>query len=421
MASIINLFQEYFYPEPAAPQPVQPPAPPPPPPPPPPADVVFVGAGPVGLWTAIIAKLKNPNLKIVLLEKHDSYQRSHVLQLDYKCFNDVPDDPRLQKLIAEFKKSKYIRTNEIEKGFKNLAEELGIKIIQQDVTEPLKLKEQFPNARVFVGSDGSHSQFREAFFGNEYAFKHDLQYIAEVKYEVHGEARKFKSATKAYRTLKLIKTVATEHIGREKDGVTPVTLRFFISKETYQKMSKATFKNPYNLSTQENTDPTLMQTIKIWLNAKAKIDKELRVRGSEKITVTKLSSYAAKHVFKKIDDNTVCAIVGDAAAGVPFFRAGFMGFSSGKKLADAISAFFSNKSVEPKFKISKKDLKPKDPSQAFDDYAASIKKISEHEAWVASMKNLFIRFYIWFIQISSIVPWQINKWSHIQAQEFKNE
>lgn len=45
------------------------------------ADVVVVGAGPVGLWTAIQIQLRFPDAHVVMFEKHSSYQRRHVLRL----------------------------------------------------------------------------------------------------------------------------------------------------------------------------------------------------------------------------------------------------------------------------------------------------------------------------------------------------
>ena len=45
--------------------------------------VVIVGAGPVGLWTAIQLLKREPALEVVLLERHESYARSHVLRLDH--------------------------------------------------------------------------------------------------------------------------------------------------------------------------------------------------------------------------------------------------------------------------------------------------------------------------------------------------
>ena len=46
------------------------------------ADVVFVGAGPVGIWTAIQIQQRCPEADIVMYERHEKYQRNHVLRLD---------------------------------------------------------------------------------------------------------------------------------------------------------------------------------------------------------------------------------------------------------------------------------------------------------------------------------------------------
>ncbi len=50
------------------------------------ADVVFVGAGPVGLWTAVQLKLASPQTNVLMLEKYIEYQRSHVLKVDPASF-----------------------------------------------------------------------------------------------------------------------------------------------------------------------------------------------------------------------------------------------------------------------------------------------------------------------------------------------
>ena len=52
---------------------------------------------------------------------------------------------------------------------------------------------------------------RQALFGKEdqFAQYETLQYIAEVKYQVQGEAESLKSFTEAYRTLKLAGLCAT--------------------------------------------------------------------------------------------------------------------------------------------------------------------------------------------------------------------
>lgn len=376
-------------------------------------DVVFVGGGPVGLWTAAQTKLLNKDLKIVVLEKHEEYQRKHILNISTSSLKGIPDHAGFKELAKEIKANNNIRTNDLEARLKKIAQDLGIEIRKEHVQEPEKLKESFPNTKLFIGADGSHSRVRETIFDGELSIEENLQYIAEVKYEVHGQGRKMHGLKQKYPTQKLMKSVTTEHIGTESNGITPITLRLFINKETYEKMAPASFKNPYHFAThQEVIHKKLKENIMIWLNAKEQVLEEQRVKGSEKITVTRLSIYASKTFVKQVDNATWC-LVGDAAFGVPFFRSLNNGLLSGTKLAKAISKSFAVKQAFSELNQGGHVCKP------LAQYASYVKRLSGHETFVARIKNLFIRFYLWFVKISSIVPWQVNKWSEARALRFR--
>jgi len=65
-------------------------------------DVLIVGAGPVGLMTALEITILRPHTRIHLLEKHTHYSRSHVLQLGAHCLDTIPRNGflgRLQDLL----------------------------------------------------------------------------------------------------------------------------------------------------------------------------------------------------------------------------------------------------------------------------------------------------------------------------------
>ena len=47
------------------------------------AEVIIVGAGPVGLWTASQIKKRNPALSVLLYESKREYICSHVLKLEH--------------------------------------------------------------------------------------------------------------------------------------------------------------------------------------------------------------------------------------------------------------------------------------------------------------------------------------------------
>lgn len=86
-----------------------------------------------------------------------------------------------------------------------------------------------------------------------------------------------------------------------------------------------------------------MASIKIWMNVKSHLRNERRVPGSEKLTALDLQVYRAA-VFSKIENfesvpggETGVFMVGDAAFGVPFFRALNAGLMSGSRLAEELA------------------------------------------------------------------------------------
>ncbi len=353
------------------------------------------------------------------MEKHEEYQRKHILNISNSSLKGIPNHAGLLDLAKHIKTSNnYIRTNDLEARLKKIAQEVGIEIRKENVDEPEKLKEQFPNTKIFVGADGSHSGVREKVFGGELRVEENLQYIAEVKYEIHGKGKKLSGLKHAYPTQKLMKSVATEHIGSETDSKTPITLRLFINKETYEEMAPASFKNPYHFAThQEAITKKLKENITTWLNVKEEVLKEKRVAGSEKITVTRLSIYASKTFVKQEGDATWC-LVGDAAFGVPFFRSLNNGLLSGTKLAKAIA---KSDAVNHAFSTIKNSAIQGNVSKPLAQYASYVKKLSGQETFIARIKNLFIRLYLWFVKISSVVPWQVNRWSEARIIRFKRD
>lgn len=192
-------------------------------------------------------------------------------------------------------------------------------------------------SQVIVGSDGSHSVVRQVVCDGKLNSHAALQHIVDVKYEVEGQAQKLNFVTQAYPTMKIMDHVVEEHVGRPNgQGRTPVTLRLLVTEETHARVKGASFKNPYYIPTHRDLlGEKLVESITIWLNAKAILVGEQRVPGSEKISALKLSTYCSAEVNCK-KDGVSYFLVGDAAFGVPFFRALNNGLLCGSHLAHTI-------------------------------------------------------------------------------------
>ncbi len=247
-----------------------------------------------------------------------------------------------------------------------------------------------------MGSDGSHSVTRDLVCDGQLKCHVALQHIIDVKYEVYGQAKKLSFTNQAYPTLKIMNHVAMEYTGKPNDkGQTPVTLRVLIDEETYERVKDATFKDPYYIPTHaEQIGHKLVESITIWMNAKAHLVGEKRVEGSEKLTSLKLSTYLSAEVMKKVegddepDRRRLVFLVGDAAFGVPFFRSLNNGLLCGTHLAASIANYI--KSGEEGAALRKglfqKNAIP--PSHSPNGYSEYVKKLAKREISTANNKKV---------------------------------
>lgn len=308
-------------------------------------DIVFVGAGPVGLWTAIVAKLENPDVEIVMYEKYEEYRRKHVLRLNKDSFRDRPKSGKLDAIIEQF--PKFTPTSQIETEFKNFAQDSGVEIRHEEIKDCAALVNRHPDAKVFVGSDGSHSLVREQVFENKKQIERDLQYIVELKYRVKGKTSKLSKLRHAIPVMSFSKYFVSEHVGKEKDGETSVSVRFFVDEKTFKKLrgkdgKGATFKKPFTLDDEKKIPKPLYKSIKAWVKWRKEIkgDNMISSRddglGGEKITAINLAVYASEEFVKQAHEKQ-WAVVGDAALGVPYFRALNAGLLCGTQLGKAMA------------------------------------------------------------------------------------
>lgn len=345
-------------------------------------DIVIVGGGPVGCWTAIQAKRKNPALEIRVYERYPEYQRDHMLSIQRASFMQrnfiqrslqslSPEDAALFSQIAaannnaetdnkgdELKKVTHIRTLDLEAILKAHCQELGVKFTYAKIESPQDAMTRHPSCELFVAADGARSNMREALIGPESTEEKDLLYSVDVKYEAKGQAHYTKEPTYDKIDMIVVKTVGRMN----EDGKTPVALRFIIDRATYESIPDATFKNPLPVKKGYHKNifhddsggrlvnfanvyvpPTLgdftYEVIK-FQDIRKTFTGENRIPDSERVSKVTLSQYASKKfaVTVPANDNHRAGwfFVGDAAMGIPFYRSINAGLTLGRKLGEII-------------------------------------------------------------------------------------
>jgi 2-polyprenyl-6-methoxyphenol hydroxylase-like FAD-dependent oxidoreductase len=370
--------------------------------------VVVLGAGPVGLWTAIQMKKRAPATSIVVYERYQSYRRSHVLRLsvDSLCRFAYRDETSSE---AEFfqditgaasnaKRARHIslRTQELEATLRRYAECLGIAIHYEEVKSTRTLRERHPDCQRFIGADGAHSLVRREIFDNEYSVKKDLHFVAELKYDVAGKTRPLDLLTEQYKSLKLMPHSVFEYIGRERDSLTPITLRFFIDRDVYNAIGEATFKAPVTVENyRQKLPPKLSRAINLYLTIRKELLGDDPVFSTMKLGTLTLGVYGSA-TFAKRRDGAEWYLVGDAAMGVPFFRSLNAGLLCGSKLAQLLSL----------------------SSDLAVDYNVHASRRLAIEHARARLKSVGVNLHAAFVRASAVVPWQVNRWRRQDIEHY---
>lgn len=369
------------------------------------ADIVIVGAGPVGLWLAINLKKHNPALDIQMYERNEVYERSHILRLrnlatilyakhdgserENQFYKEIFDRSLTQTFLQASGFS-FIRTNDLEDALKSYARDLGIKIAYEKILDPRDAERRHPECRQFVAADGARSPLREYLMGEDMTGlkstkEYPLRYVAEVKYQAQGHAGKLDTFGGQYKANKLTPHTVFEYVGKEKNGITPVTLRAFLDKDTYLAIPDATFRNPLSIDAQ-GMPGSLNQTITTYMDIRRLEAAEKALADSVKVTKLILSMYAARR-FGVMHEGKAWFMAGDSAMGVPYFRALNAGFFVSSQLAHILSSRFS-----PENKVRAYNaVRPLDIGWEFT---------------TARSKDLLLQAYQDFSKISSEVPWE---------------
>lgn len=368
-------------------------------------DLVIVGGGPVGQWVAINAKKHNPALDIQIYERYQEYQRAHVLRLRHLATLLYARHDRSQRenefyrevmghsLAETFYKAAghvFIRTNDLEAALSSYARDLGVRTTYQKIDDPAMAMALHHDCRLFVAADGAHSQMREKLMGSSALREYPLQYVAEVKYQAAGPTGKLEFLGDNYFANKKIPHMIFEYVGREKEGVTPVTLRAFMDRKTYEAMPEASFKKP--LSLEGGALPqSLADSIQTYMDVRQLRAGEEAIQQSIKISKLTLSMYAARR-FARMEDDRAWFLAGDAAMGVPYFRSLNAGFFVGSQL----SYILSRESLSGRNKVRAYNaVRPFDVAWEFT---------------TARSKDILLTAYNDFRTLSADVPWEFMTW-----------
>ena len=371
--------------------------------------VIFVGAGPVALWTAILMKVNNATVRIRMFEKNTAYARNHELKINPKSLNNVPFHEKLNPIVKSFKERIFVPINEIETTLRKLAEELGVVIINTEIARPDILPLLYSNTKLFVGADGSRSKVHQTVFEGRYRFKHVLNYAAKVDYRVENPSPLLFGVTPiigwakgSYRTFKAMKHLPLLEQRGKKDP-RKMTLFLKIDEKTYEEMKSANLKNPYTLR-DSRVPKDLADDVDLWCGVKRELHEENQLRSTTSVTVTFFQAYASKEFVKRDTNGKTWCLVGDAAAGFPYQMGFNVGLEAGQKLADALSKACFSKEGEV--------------SICFKDYNSYLGAKAEKTNKNLNYNQRLIYLFNFILATSRMAPIQTCVWSPDERQKF---
>lgn len=347
-------------------------------------DLVIAGGGPIGLWTACQIIDKKPDAKITILEKYQTYKRAHHLIIDKKSLpKNIGVNSKIYDVVKFLRDNPRTRTNEIEGRLLEVAQNAGITILRGE-EHAFKSKEdllsRFPETKLFIGADGARSLFRKHIFG-ETSKNRNLEYISEMKYSIKGRAKKIDPASMFW-INQFTRMYNQRYVGSYDPvtDTTPVTIRTMVTEKDYKSMEGwTTFANPKTYNDLRKKVPAVYEVYKRWLRRSEDVP-----QGSSKITITKINYYKSGKMVKFKGDRSYC-LIGDAAFGVPFFRSMNNGSICGTKLAGCVVRHLKNK------------------KNALVDFQRYIQNRSRWEIFVAVLKDIFIKIYVFFLYFLKLV------------------
>ena len=351
-------------------------------------DVIIVGAGPIGLATAVELKLLDPSIQIVIYEERKRYTRDNTLHLDKKALDTFHDDDDgvMTELKAEIQRSGCIQTLELQQRLQTIALGIGVTIIKpHKVHNYTQLINENPTAKVMIGADGAKSEMRRQLLAKE-----DLadpisrpttkRYNATVSFEVPGDHTdkrigKFKRAA----VMSAADAIGQESCKLQQNDCTKFTFNYLISREQFLALQEATFRDPIRPFAQAKigglegsaqsalsqraggtgagdlthieeaknriVPKELMNSITLYLNnklagIKLSRDEKDAVRAGLTISTNPLQAYVSNTVVRRLESGQHLVLVGDAALGLVYNAGLTAGLQCAAYLGQQLAAGF---------------------------------------------------------------------------------
>lgn len=343
-------------------------------------DIAVVGGGPIGCWTALQIKKRDPDARIAIYERRPVYQRDHVLSIAKESLfqwskNDEDNAAFLEAIFnAQYtcsiawglnngaKKEEVtlanrphnrfsywaalppvldIRAVDFENILKEECKRVGIDFIYQGIKTPEEIMDRHPECTKFIDATGANSKLRLALLGQDCLIQRDIFPSLDFNYASHGQARYLR-----VNTYDKLGHVYAENIGLEDNGKSSVNIRMIVSKKDYDTLPKATFKDPLVL-TPDSAEWDLLVRSRIYGRTLKQDFYDLQALrhqhanenptdASVKMTKVYLSKYRAKKFAIEVEhDGKRCSwfLVGDSPMGMPFYRSVNSGIIMGAQLA----------------------------------------------------------------------------------------
>ncbi|MDR3503445.1 MAG: hypothetical protein P4L79_12785 [Legionella sp.] len=306
-------------------------------------DIIFIGAGPIGLLGAIQLKLQCPEIEIKMFDKYKEPLRTHAMYVNQKSFAGMDRSEGFGDVLDAIPPKVII--SDLEKTLREFAIKIGIDIQHQEIKELKTLQEQYPNTHYFVGSGGLRGIIHPQVFLGKNQINETLRYAVEVKYKAEREVRSLNKLTELPGVLANTEHVVSEYVGHLKEGLTPISLRIFISENDYEVMQGATFKSPYTLEDKDKIPGDLYKTITLYLKAREHLAKEQIKEGSLKITSITMSIYASKSFCTQVGENIIFQL-GEEAFACPFYRSFNDNACCVPYFAKAMTALFNEQNIK---------------------------------------------------------------------------